>query len=81
MRGLYATKDITDHTEPLIQIPNKLLVSPYHITHRPLAEWQGGSLKYGELFEANPEVFHPKYPIEASTELPEKLENNLGEYY
>ena len=81
VRGLYASKDITDPNEPIILIPNKLLVSPYHIAHRSVAEWPGGCLKYSELFEVAPELFHPKFPLEPHSEIPEKLENNLGEYF
>ena len=64
VRGLYATKDLNDPTEPVIQIPSKIIVSPYHIYNRYINQ----DLQYGTLFEANPEVFHSKYPFEASTE-------------
>jgi len=33
VRGLYATKDFTEMTEPIIRIPNKLIITPYHIKH------------------------------------------------
>ena len=78
---MYATKDMSDPTEPVIQIPSKLIVSPYHISNRNVSEWADGALKYETIFEATPSLFHPKYPHEPSTEIPNKLENNLGEYY
>ena len=31
VRGLYASQDITDPTAPVAEIPNKLIISPYHI--------------------------------------------------
>jgi hypothetical protein len=30
-RGLYSTRDFTEMTEPIVRIPNKLIVSSYHI--------------------------------------------------
>ena len=81
VRGLYASRDLNDHTEPVIQVPSKLIVSPYHISNRALAEWFDGELRYKTVFEATPSLFHPKYPYEPSTEIPDKLENNLGEYF
>ena len=54
---MYATKDLADPAEPIIQIPSKLIVSPYHISNRFLAEPTadgGPGLKYGTVFEATP---------------------------
>ena len=53
MRGLYASEDLGENTT-VIQIPNKLIVSPYHISKRNIAEWEGGELKYEALFESAP---------------------------
>lgn len=33
-RGLYTTKDFPDHNEPILRIPNKLIVSPHHIKNQ-----------------------------------------------
>ena len=81
VRGLYSTKDMIDITEPVIQIPSKLIVSPYHISRSNIVQWDGGELKYSALFDACPQLFHPKYPHEASDVIPEKMENELGEYF
>ena len=51
VRGLYASKDLTDPNEPIIQIPSKLIVSPYHISNRNIAEWHDGKLQYETIFE------------------------------
>ena len=40
-----------------------------------------GTLTYDDLFKATPSLFHPHYPIEPHTEIPDKMENHLGEYY
>ena len=53
LRGLYASEDLGENTT-VIQIPNKLIVSPYHISKRNIAEWEGGELKYEALFESAP---------------------------
>lgn len=81
VRGLYATKDFSDPQEPVIQIPSKLIVSPYHISRKNVAEWADGCLKYSTVFEERPEVFHSKYPLEPNDNFPEKLENEYGEYF
>lgn len=75
---MYATKDFTDEKEPIIQIPSKLIVSPYHVSRRKVAN---GTLTYDDLFKATPSLFHPHFPIEPHTEIPDKMENHLGEYY
>ena len=80
VRGLYATKDFKDPNDPIIQIPSKLIVSPYHISRRLIAA-DGGTLTYGDLFSQTPSLFHPKYPFEPHSELPHMLENQLGEYF
>ena len=38
-RGLYASQDITDPTVPVAKLPNKLIVSPYHISKLSFTEW------------------------------------------
>ena len=81
VRGLYATKDITDSSEPIIQIPSKLIVSPYHVSRRKVAEWGDGHLTYDELFKATPRLFHPKFPHEPHDVIPGKMDNHLGEYF
>ena len=34
VRGLYAGKAFTEMTEPIVRIPNKLIISPYHIKNQ-----------------------------------------------
>lgn len=80
LRGLYSTEELTQGM-PAIQIPNALIVSPYHICNRNLAQWDGGELKYLSIFESAPHLFHPNYPYKPSTEIPEKLSNELSEYF
>ena len=58
VRGLYTTQEVTDHNEPILQIPSKLIVSPYHISRRKVA-CEEESLTYGQLFEDCPQLFHP----------------------
>jgi hypothetical protein len=68
VRGLYASKDMnkgrlweTSETEdePVIEIPNKLLVSPYHIRENYFD--MHNKIKYSDVFELAPELFDPKY--------------------
>lgn len=51
------------------------------MSRRTVADWGTGKLTYGELFEATPSLFHPKYPHEPTTEIPHKLDNHMGEYF
>ena len=42
VRGLYTSRQFSDLNEPLIRIPNKLIICPYHIKHQIFnGNWQG----------------------------------------
>ena len=67
----------TDEDDVLLKIPNKLLVTPYHIGVRE-AGYRGKT--YKELFEGCRELFDPKYPYKQSRQIKSKMENEYGEY-
>ena len=74
VRGLYASHDLIDETEPVVQIPSKLIVSPYHIAGRMLSESSSDGEKfkitYEEVFKLNPKLFDSTFPYEPSQIIP-----------
>ena len=68
VRGLYASQDLIDETEPVVQIPSKLIVSPFHIAGRALSETVDEKFKitYEEVFKQNPKLFDSTFPYEPS---------------
>lgn len=77
VRGLYSSVEIKDEDTPLVQIPNKLIVSPLHVTQLLFAEGK----QYKDVFKLCDVTFDPKYPFEPNDKVPTKLENVFAEYY
>jgi hypothetical protein len=61
VRGLYSSIDLDTDEVPLIQIPNKLIISPLHIQ-----SMHCGQTTYSDVFALCPELFDAKYPYEAN---------------
>ena len=68
--------------EPILQVPSKLMLSPYHVSKHYVAQWdEGEGLQYIVLFEAAPHIYHSNYPTEQSRDYPEKLDNSIGDIF
>lgn len=66
-----------DETDVLIKIPNKLLVTPYHIAPHEV----GKGVAYREIFTWSSKLFDPRYPYKQSRTIKSKMENEYGEYF
>ena len=63
-RGLYTIREISNDEEPIVQIPNKLIISPLKVTTLRLDAEKGNTFK--EVFELSPKLFDAKFPYEVS---------------
>ena len=66
-----------DETDIIMKIPNKILVTPYHVSYHEIAN---GAL-YKEVFSACPELFDPKFPYKPSREVKSRKENEYALYF
>lgn len=66
-----------DESDVIIKIPNKLLITSYHVSAR---EFYNGTT-YKEIFERYPKLFNPKYPYKANKEVKSKIDNEFAEYF
>lgn len=72
----------TDDSEAdtIMKIPNKLLVTPYHVANL----WSidpHGKVSYKEIFERSPELFDPKYKYKPNHTNKAKIDNEFAEYF
>ena len=66
-----------DETDVIMKMPNKLLITPYHVQAR---EFTNG-VSYKEVFEISKELFDPKYPYKANKQVTSKMENEFADYF
>ena len=79
-KGIYQNFDKDEMPEEiLVQIPNKLMVSPYHIREQYFDTNE--KTKYKDIIEKAPELFDPKYPFKQHHEITSKKDNEYGEYF
>ena len=71
VRGLYTSDEVIDPEQPLLSIPNKLIISPLHLQNRLVAP----SFTYGELYGLSPELYDPKFSLKSNPSAPAKKEN------
>ena len=76
VRGLYATKSFDKKNEDeednfVIKLPNKLIITPYHIS----TLFVDKKTKYSDVFKVAPELFDLKYPYKPNPTFKDKLEN------
>ena len=78
-RGLYTAKEITSEDEPIVQVPNKMIISPLHVSVRPFSDQ--GSKTFKEIFALSPKLFDARFPFEPNELMPFKIDNALAEYF
>ncbi len=61
-----------DETDIIMKIPNKILVTPYHVSYH---EVSNGTL-YKNIFALSRELFDPKFPYKQSREVKSRLKMN-----
>ncbi len=66
-----------DESDIIMKIPNKILVTPYHVSYHEIAN---GTL-YKDTFALSPELFDAKYPYKQSREVKSRFENEYALYF
>jgi hypothetical protein len=66
-----------DESDLILKVPNKLLITPYHVGAREFVP----GITYNVVFSRSPELFDPKYPYKPKKELRSKFENDYGDYF
>lgn len=61
----------------ILKIPNKLLITSYHVENRDFVP----GIKYKEIFKMAPELFDPKYPYKQNREVKSRIDNEFAEYF
>jgi len=74
VRGFYTSDKAEDI---VIKVPNKLIISPHHISSLPFHEKQ----PYQAVFSLAPQLFDPAHPTEPNDLCPEKIDNAHGEWF
>ena len=66
-----------DETDIIMKIPNKILVTPYHVSYH---EVSNGTL-YKNIFALSRELFDPKFSYKQSREVKSRFENEYALYF
>jgi hypothetical protein len=66
-----------DETDIIMKIPNKLLVTPYHVGNHEIVS----GLKYKDIFALSNELFDNNYPYKPSREVKSRYENEYADYF
>jgi hypothetical protein len=61
----------------LLKIPNKLLITPYHVSEREF----GPNSNFKDVWSIAPELFDPKYPYKGNKQIKSKIENEYADYF
>jgi hypothetical protein len=77
-----ATENDPDYKEePLVSIPNHLMISSHHVKAHKFGSILSRSVNYSEAFDLAPEIFDPKYKYKPNSKMKSIVDNEFAEYF